>query len=54
MSLAVAYDDKVILVAQPAEQLKWCVRQYKGLTSEPTLASSNESFAKFSKKAKTE
>jgi len=49
---AVAYDDKVILVAQPAEQLKWCVRQYKGLISEPTLASSNKSFAKVSKKAR--
>jgi hypothetical protein len=46
----VAYDDTVILIAQPAEQLKWCVRQYKGLTSEPTLASSNASFAKLSKK----
>jgi hypothetical protein len=49
-ALAVAYDDKVILVAQPAEQLVWCVKQYKGVTSEPTLASSNESFAKVSKK----
>jgi hypothetical protein len=46
---AAAYDDTVILIAQPAEQLKWCVRQYKGLTSEPTLASSNISFAKLSK-----
>ena len=50
--LAVAYDDKVILIAQPAEQLKWCVRQYKGLTSEPTLASSNASFAKINKKTR--
>jgi hypothetical protein len=46
---AAAYDDTVILIAQPAEQLKWCVRQYKGLTSEPTLASSNISFIKLSK-----
>jgi len=46
----VAYDDKVILIAQPAEQLQWCVRQYKGLISEPTLASSNKSFLKLSKK----
>jgi hypothetical protein len=45
-----AYDDKVILIAQPAGQLQWCVRQYKGLISEPTLASSNPSFAKLSKK----
>ncbi|MGA2172887.1 MAG: sugar-binding protein [Sedimentisphaerales bacterium] len=49
-ALAVAYDDKVILLAHPAEQLAWCVKQYKGITSEPTLASSNESFAKVSKK----
>jgi hypothetical protein len=48
----VAYDDRVILIAQPAEQLKWCVRQYKGLASEPTLASSNPSFAKINKKAR--
>jgi len=46
---AVAYDDKVIIYAQPATQLPWCVKQYKGLTSEPTLASSNPSFAKLSK-----
>jgi tetratricopeptide (TPR) repeat protein len=45
-----AYDDRVILIAQPAEQLQWCVRQYKGLTSEPTLASTNPSFAKLNKK----
>jgi hypothetical protein len=49
-ALAVAYDDKVILIAQPAKQLEWCVKQYKGLISEPTLASSNPSFAKISKK----
>ena len=48
----VAYDDKVILIAQPAEQLKWCVRQYKGLASEPALASSNASFAKINKKTR--
>jgi hypothetical protein len=46
---AAAYDDKVIIVAQPASQLPWCVKQYKGLSSEPTLASSNQSFAKLSK-----
>ena len=46
---AVAYDDKVIIYAQPATQLPWCVKQYKGLTSEPTLVSSNPSFAKLSK-----
>ena len=45
----VAYDDKVIISAQPASQLQWCVKQYKGLISEPTLASSNKSFQKVSK-----
>jgi hypothetical protein len=49
-SAAAAYDDRVIIIAQPAEQLNWCVKQYKGITSEPTLASSNKSFAKISKK----
>jgi hypothetical protein len=48
-SASAAYDDKVIIIAQPSEQLKWCVKQYKGITSEPTLASSNKSFAKISK-----
>jgi hypothetical protein len=47
---AAAYDDTVILLAMPTEQLKWSVKQYKGITSEPTLASSNISFAKLSKK----
>ncbi|MFH1372111.1 MAG: sugar-binding protein [Planctomycetota bacterium] len=45
-----AYDDRVILIAQPASQLQWCVKQYKGLASEPTLASSNPTFARLSKK----
>jgi len=46
---AAAYDDKVIIVTQPASQLPWCVKQYKGLISEPTLASSNKSFQKLNK-----
>ncbi len=49
---AAAYDDKVVLITQPASQLQWCVRQYKGLISKPTLASSNKSFAQVSKKAR--
>ena len=44
-----AYDDKVIIFAQPATQLPWCVKQYKGLSSGPTLASGNPSFAKLNK-----
>jgi hypothetical protein len=46
---AAAYDDKVVIFAQPATQLQWCVKQYKGLSSGPTLASSNPSFVKLSK-----
>ncbi|MHC4584653.1 MAG: tetratricopeptide repeat protein [Planctomycetota bacterium] len=49
-----AYDDNIVIIAQPAEQLTWSVKQYKGVTSEPTLASSNKSFAKISKKARQE
>jgi hypothetical protein len=33
----------------PKEQLIWCVKQYKGITKEPTLASSNPSFTKINK-----
>ena len=50
----IAYDDKVFIIAQPMEQLSWCVKQYKGITSKPTLASSNKSFVKISKKARQE
>ena len=46
---SVAYDDEVIIIAQPMEQLSWCVKQYKGITNEPTLASQNKVFAKLSK-----
>jgi hypothetical protein len=44
-----AHDDNVIIIGQPPEQLTWCVKQYKGITSEPTLASENKVFAKISK-----
>ncbi len=49
-----AYDDNIVIIAQPAEQLAWSVKQYKGVTSEPTLASTNKSFAKVGKKARQE
>ncbi|UCF16182.1 MAG: tetratricopeptide repeat protein, partial [Phycisphaerales bacterium] len=53
-----AYDDSTIIVASPkayaAGQLSWCVRQHKGLIKEPTLASSNKSFARISKKDRQE
>ncbi|MFC1603410.1 sugar-binding protein [Planctomycetota bacterium] len=53
-----AYDDNVVILASPpaytAGQLTWCVKQYKGVTNEPTLASSNKSFVKISKKDRQE
>jgi len=49
-SASVAYDDKVIIIAQPPQKLQWCIKQHKGVISEPTLASSNKSFTKVSKK----
>lgn len=52
-SMMAAYDDNVVILAQGGnslERLRWSVRQYKGLAHEPTLASSNKSFAKVSKK----
>ena len=49
-----AYDDNVVILATPdaytAGQLTWSVKQYKGVTHNPTLASSNKSFAKVNKK----
>ncbi len=45
----IAHDDEVIIIAQPIERLSWCVKQYKGITNEPTLASQNKVFAKISK-----
>jgi len=54
----VAHDDTTIILASPkayeAGQLAWSVKQHKGLTSEPTLASSNRSFARVSKKDRQE
>jgi hypothetical protein len=53
-----AYDDNVVILASPpaytAGQLTWCVKQYKGVTKEPTLASSNKSFARINKKDRQE
>jgi hypothetical protein len=53
-----AYDDTVVILATPdaysAGQLTWSVKQYKGVTHNPTLASSNKSFAKVNKKDRQE
>ncbi|MHC4346561.1 MAG: tetratricopeptide repeat protein [Planctomycetota bacterium] len=50
----VAYDDKVMIIGQPLEQLTWSVKQYKGVTAEPTLASENRLFARLSRKSREE
>jgi hypothetical protein len=50
----VAYDDKVMIIGQPLEQLTWSVKQYKGATAEPTLASQNTLFARLSRKNREE
>jgi hypothetical protein len=50
----VAHDDRVIIIAQPLDQLTWCVKQYKGITDEPTFASDNRCFAKVSRQARQE
>lgn len=54
----VAYDDSTIIAASPkayaAGQLTWCAKQHKGLIKDPTLASSNKSFTKISKKDRQE
>ena len=50
----VAHDDRVIIIAQPLDQLAWCVKQYKGVTNEPTFASDNRYFAKVSRQARQE
>jgi len=55
---AAAYDDTVVIMttspAYKAGQLTWCVKRYKGIGKEPTLASSNTSFTKISKKNRQE
>ncbi|MHC4591506.1 MAG: tetratricopeptide repeat protein [Planctomycetota bacterium] len=52
-SVSCAYDDNVVIVARPAERLAWCVRQYKGTTNEPSLASTNEAL-RMSREARQE
>ncbi|MBN2314030.1 MAG: tetratricopeptide repeat protein [Sedimentisphaerales bacterium] len=55
---AAAYDDTIVIMVTPpaykAGQLAWCVKRYKGIGPEPTLASSNTSFTKISKKDRQE
>ena len=48
-TIAVAYDERVIIATLPAEQLPWCVKQYKGVINEPSLVSAKTSFARIEK-----
>ncbi|MHC4591175.1 MAG: sugar-binding protein [Planctomycetota bacterium] len=48
-----AYDDNVVIIARPAEQVAWSVKQYKGITNEPSLASTNEAL-RMSREARQE
>ncbi len=52
--ISAAYDDSVIIVAHPREQLESCIRRYKGIESGPTLASQNKTFSRISRKNRQE
>ncbi len=44
VDMVCAYDDNVMILAYPKEQLAWCIKQYKGISKEPSLATANKSF----------
>ncbi|MHC4758672.1 MAG: LamG-like jellyroll fold domain-containing protein [Planctomycetota bacterium] len=48
----IAYDEDVIIAGQPMEQLEWSIKQYKGITSAPSLLSENKAFGKLSRKSR--
>ncbi len=48
----VACDDKVFLLSQPTGRLPWMIRQYKHLSADASLASSNPSFSQVDKAAR--
>ncbi len=54
LQIGVAYDNNIILVAHPMEQLTWCVQQYKGITNHPTLVSQNQAFAKIPRQTRSD
>ena len=51
-----AFDDTVVILATPSPKgkdlLQWAVRQYKGRSTQPSLASANKSFSRISKQAR--
>jgi len=44
-----SYDENVIIIAHPLEQLQWSVKRHKGAIKEPSLATSTGSFARLGK-----
>ena len=48
----IAYDDKVILAAYPHDRLVECIRQYKGISTNPSLMADNPTFRKIDKEAR--
>ncbi len=44
-----AYDDKIIIMAYPRERLVSCINHYKGVNTEPSLASGNPTFRRIDK-----
>ena len=38
------FDDNVIIVTMTRQQMVWSIRQYKGITKEPSLSTANSSF----------
>ena len=45
-NIVCAYDDNVMIFANSRDQLTWCVKQYKGESRQPSLATANPSFSK--------
>jgi tetratricopeptide repeat protein len=54
LKMGVAHDDNIILFSMPQEQLAWCVKQYKGITNEPTLVTAHKQFAKIPRERRLE
>ena len=53
-NVGLAYDENIVIIAQPFNKLNWCIEQYKGLTPNVSLASKNENFRLVSKAGRTD
>jgi len=49
-----AFDDNVIIISQPFEQLERVIKQYTGASKQPSLATENTTLAKLTKKGRSE